>query len=133
MKVSLRRARELVVLMAKEFQPYGATWAELMHKSGLKPTAYKRAFNFATERNWFVGGGRRGELYYLNPDGSWRAALGPTYVKGPSESNLPPELGLSGPNADPIQTLDPNSKIDSVVALASEAIRYVDQKKRSEG
>ena len=33
------------------------------------------------------------------------------------------------PNVDPTRTLDPNSKIDSVVALASEAIRYVDQKK----
>jgi hypothetical protein len=28
--MSLRRARELVVLMVREFQPYGATWAELM-------------------------------------------------------------------------------------------------------
>ena len=42
------RARELVVLMAKEFQPYGATWAELMHKSGLKPTAYKRALEITS-------------------------------------------------------------------------------------
>jgi hypothetical protein len=117
------------MLMAKEFQPYGATWAELKNKNGLKPTAYKRAFNFATDRKWFVGGGKRGELYYLNPDGSWRAALGPKYVVDPTESNLHPEVGPSGPDADPIQTLDPNSKIDSIVALASEAIRYVDQKK----
>jgi hypothetical protein len=51
------------------------------------------------------------------------------YVVDPTESNLHPEVGPSGPNADPIQTLDPNSKIDSIVALASEAIRYVDQKK----
>jgi len=116
--MGLRRARELVVLMAKEFQPYGATWAELMHKSGSKPTSYKRAFNWAVDRKWFVGGGKRGELYYLNPDGCWRAALGPAQ---------------SGPNADPIRTLDPHSNIDSVVALASEAIRYADQKKRSEG
>jgi len=95
-------------------------------------TAYKRAFNFATERKWFVGGGKRGEPYYLNPDGCWRAALGPAYrTADPVESNLHPEIGSSGPDVDQIGTLDPNSKIDRIVALASEAIRYVDQKKRS--
>ena len=129
--------------MVKEFPPYGATWAELKKKSGLKPTAYKRAFNWATERKWLVGGGKRGELYYLNPDGSWRAALGPAYRPvdhaesnlsvGPIESTLPPEIGSSGPNVDPIQTLDPNSEIDSIVALASGAIQHVDQKKQNKG
>ena len=134
--MGLRRARELVVLMVREFQPYGATWAELMHKSGLKPTAYKRAFNFATERKWFVGGGGQGKPYYLNPDGSWRAALGPAYAgadKGmnvdPVGTNLQSETWPSGPSSVVVQTLDPNSKIDRIVALASDAIRYVDQKK----
>jgi hypothetical protein len=117
--MGLRRARELVVLMAKEFQPYGATWAELMHKSGSKPTSYKRAFNWAMGKKWFVGGGKQGAAYYLNPDGCWRAAPGPA---------------SSGPSSDPVRTLDSNSsKIDSIVVLASEAIRYADQKKRSEG
>jgi hypothetical protein len=77
MEMALRTARQLVVLMAKEFQ-YGATWGELHKKSGLKPTAYKRAFNFATERKWLVGGGKQGVPYYLNPDGCWRAALDPS-------------------------------------------------------
>ena len=45
------------------------------------------------------------------------------------KSNSHPELRSSEPNVDPIRTLDPNSKIDRIVALASEAIRYVDQKK----
>jgi hypothetical protein len=130
MEMSLRRARELVVLMVKEFQPYGATWSELHKKSGLKPTAYKRAFNFATDRKWFVGGGKRGELYCLNPDGSWRAALGPAYAGGADRinnataSSLQPAIGSNGPNADPIQALDPNSRI---VALASEAIRHANK------
>jgi hypothetical protein len=123
--------------MVKEFQPYGATWAELMHKSGSKPTSYKRAFNLAITRKWFVGGGKRGELYYLNPDGCWRAALGPVpacrSADAAVKSNSHSELRSSEPNVDPIRTLDPNSKIDRIVALASEAIRYVDQKKRSEG
>ena len=123
--MGLRRARELVVLMAKEFQPYGATWAELMHKSGLKPTAYKRAFNFAMERRWFVGGGGQGKPYYLNPDGCWRSALGPTQeplysrVAGPG---LQPETWSSGPSSDVVQTLEPDSKIDRISALASESI-----------
>ena len=126
--MGLRRARELVVLMAKEFQPYGATWAELQKKSGLKPTAYKRAFNFATDRKWFVGGGKRGEPYYLNPDGCWRAALGPAFrPTDATEPNSHPEIRSGGPDADLIQTLDPNSRIDSVVALASEAIRHANE------
>jgi hypothetical protein len=133
MKMGLQRARELVVLMAREFQPYGATWAELKNKSGLKPTTYKRAFNWATDRKWFVGGGKRGELYCLNPDGSWRAALGPVPAYRTAdavvESHSHPDVRSSGPDADRIRTLDPNSEIDSIVALASEAIRYVDQKK----
>ena len=133
--MGLRRARELVVLMAKEFQPYGATWAELMHKSGSKPTSYKRAFNFAMERKWFVGGGKRGELYYLNPDGCWRAALGPVPARrsadAAAKSDSHPELRAGEPDVDLIRTLDPDSNIDSVVALASDAIRYVDQKKRN--
>jgi hypothetical protein len=127
MEMALRTARQLVVLMVQEFQPYGATWAELRKKSGLKPTAYKRAFNFATERKWLVGGGGRGELYCLNPDGCWRAALGPVFLAASVEPNLHPEIGSSGPNADPIQTLDPNSKIDDVVAVASEAIQHANK------
>ena len=94
--MGLRRARELVVLMAKEFQPYGATWAELMHKSGSKPTSYTAVASV--------------------------------------KSNFHTETGALGLSSDPVRTLDSSSSnIDSVVALASEAIRYVDQKKRSEG
>ena len=123
-EMALRRARQLVVLMAKEFQPYGATWAELKNKSGIPPTSYKRAFNRATEMKWFVGGGKQGAAYNLNPDGCWRAALFP----GPIGPEFNPETETNGPNADPVRTLD---KADSHLALMSEAIQYVDQKKRS--
>ena len=109
--MGLRRARELVALMAREFQPYGATWAELKRKSGIPPTSYKRAFNFATERKWFVGGGKQGAAYNLNPDGCWRAALGPAQ---------------SGPSSDPVRTL---GEVDSRLTTMSEAIQHVDQKK----
>ena len=132
--MGLRRARQLVVLMAKEFQPYGATWSELRDKSGLKPTAYKVAFNYTRDRKWLIGGGGEGKPYYLNPDGCWNAALGPAYAGvnnsvSPAGSGLQTEIWSCRPSSDPIQTLDPNSKIDRIVALASEAIRYVDQKK----
>jgi hypothetical protein len=92
------------------------------HKSGLKPTAYKRAFNFATEREWFLGGGGQGKPYYLNPNGSWRTALGPGFLTGPNDSNLHPETGSTGPGSDVVQT-----KIDGTVALASEAIRHANK------
>jgi hypothetical protein len=116
--------------MAKEFQPYGATWAELMHKSGSKPTSYKRAFNFAIDRKWFVGGGKQGAPYNLNPDGSWKAALGVDRSMVSVKSGVRAETETDGPSSDPVRALDlSSSKIDSAVALASEAIRYADQKK----
>jgi len=132
--MGLRRARELVVLMAKEFQPYGATWAELKHKSGSKPTSYKRAFNLAIARKWFVGGGKQGAPYNLNPDGSWKAALGVDTAVASAKSNFHTETETDGPSSDLVRTSDSSSSnIDSVVALTSEAIRYADQKKRSDG
>jgi carboxypeptidase Taq len=45
------------------------------------------------------------------------------------KSNAHSDVRSGGPDVDPIRTLDPHSNIDSVVALASEAIRYADQKK----
>jgi len=49
--------------------------------------------------------------------------------RAPVGSNHRPEIRPDEPNADPNRTLGPNSKTDSIVALASDAIRYVDQKK----
>ena len=117
--------------MAREFQPYGATWAELKNKSGMARTTFKRGFDFAKARKWFVGGGGQNKPFFLNPDGCWRAALEPPRGRsiGSVKSNLYPETRDSEPALNPVRASDPNSKIDSIVALASEAIRYVDQKK----
>jgi len=65
-------ARELVELMVKEFQPSsfrpsGATWAELMRKSGMKETTYQRALDWCTDHERFVGGGGRNLRDDLNP------------------------------------------------------------------
>ena len=129
--MGLRTARKLTVLMVAEFQPYGATWAELKKKSGMTRPSFKRAFNRAKEMKWFIGGGGQGKPYYLNPDGCWRAALEPPRGRsiGSVKSNLYPETRDSEPALNPVRASGPNSKIDSIVALASEAIRYVDQKK----
>ena len=121
--MGLRGARQLVVLMATEFQSYGATWGELRDKSGLKPTSYKRAFNWATGMKWLVGGGRQGKAYHLNPDGCWRAALSPATHVGPS---FDPETETNGPSSDLVRTL---GKVDGHLATISEAIQHVDQKK----
>jgi len=130
--MGLRTARKLTVLMVAEFQPYGATWAELKKKSGMTRPSYKRAFNRAKEMKWFVGGGGQGKPYYLNPDGCWRAALEPAGSSVSSvKSNLHPEARDSEPGLNPVRASDATSKVDRIVALASEAIRYVDQKKRN--
>jgi hypothetical protein len=111
--------------MAREFQPYGATWAELKNKSGMARTTFKRGFNWATDSKWFVGGGGQNKPFFLNPDGSWRRALDPDGV-GP---NLDPETVMSGPGSVPAWT--GNEKVDSHLATIGEAIQHVDQKKRS--
>ena len=124
--VSQDHANELVGLMVKEFQPGafrlgGATWAELMRKSGMKESTYQRALDWCIDHEWFVGGGGRNLKYDLNPDGSWRRALNPDRV-GPS---LAPETVTGGPSSVPAWTGD--SKIDRIIALASEAIQHANK------
>ena len=123
----MRTARKLAALMVKEFQPYGATWAELKNKSGMARATYKRAFNWATKQKWFVGGGKQGAPYYLNPDGCWRAALlGPSHdVRDELRSD--PMAGTAELGSAPVRALDP--KIDRHLALISEAIYDIDGKK----
>ena len=92
----------------------------------------RRAFNWATERKWFVGGGKQGAPYYLNSNGCWRAALEPDRGGrlGIVGHSFDPEAGSGGRSSDLAQIMDPDSKIDSSLALISEAIQHVDQKKR---
>ena len=106
----MRTARKLAALMVREFQPYGATWAELKNKSGMAPTTYKRAFKWATERKWFVGGGKQGAAYYLNRDGCWRAAL-------PVQDTLGQDMSVGLVNAGLTLKLGPVSLVDLVRSL----------------
>jgi hypothetical protein len=116
--------------MAKEFQPYGATYSELQKKSGLKRTAYQRALNFARDRKWLVGGGKQGAPYYLNPDGCWRAAMDASRLSvncggdsvAPVRPSMHPETGPSGSGSGAVEI-----KIDAIVALTSNAILHVDK------
>jgi len=69
--------------------------------------------------------GRQKRQPILNADGTWKEAA----QIGPAEP-IPNQVQANGSN-------ESSSKIDSIVALTSEAIRYdhqkVDQKKQSEG
>src|SRR6516164_10488143 len=78
--ISQDHARRLVELMVKEFQPSsfrpgGATWAQLMKKSGMKESTFQRALDWCTDHEWFVGGGGRNLKYDLNPNGKWKEAF----------------------------------------------------------
>jgi|SRR6516162_8705213 hypothetical protein len=127
--ISQDHARRLVELMVKEFQPSsfrpgGATWAELMKKSGMKETTYQRALDWCTDHEWFVGGGGRNLRYDLNPNGKWKAGFQSSRSLSPSaeatEVKKSPSVvaswGLAGGDSN-----------DSIVALASEAIRHANK------
>jgi hypothetical protein len=79
-----QHARQLVRIMAKHF-PDGATSSQLQKQSGMTESTFGRARKYAVEDvKWIVGGGARGKLYNLNPDGSWQRL--------PSPLPLPPPL-----------------------------------------
>ena len=124
--ISQDHARRLVELMVKEFQPSsfrpgGATWAELMKKSGMKETTYQRALDWCTDHEWFVGGGGRDFRYDLNPDGKWKAAF-----RSPSPDAEAMEVKKS-PSVKASWGLAEGDSNDSIVALASEAIRHANK------
>jgi len=123
--ISRDHAKELVELMVKQFQPgEGAAWAELMKRSGMKESTYQRALDWCTEHEWLVGGGGRNLKYHLNPDGKWREALQPSF-----HTDLKAMEAKESPSSEASWGSGEGSKVDSIVALASDAIRYVDQKK----
>jgi hypothetical protein len=122
--VSQDHANELVGLMVKEFQPGafrlgGATWAELMRKSGMKESTYQRALDWCIDHEWFVGGGGRNLKYDLNPDGKWQEAF-----RSPSPDAEAAEVKKS-PSVEGSRGLD-----EGDLALISEALQHIDQKKR---
>jgi hypothetical protein len=127
--ISQDHARKLVELMVKEFQPSsfrpgGATWAELMRKSGMKESTYQRALDWCIDHEWLVGGGGRNLRYDLNPNGKWKAAFqssrslspGAEAMKVKKSPSVEVNWGLSGGDSN-----------DSIVALASEAIRHANK------
>src|SRR6516165_6878596 len=127
--ISQDYARGLVELMVKEFQPTsfrlgGATWAELMKKSGMKETTYQRALDWCIDHEWFVGGGGRNLKYDLNPNGKWKAAF-------QSSRSLSPDAEATevkkSPSVEVTWGLAEGNSNDSIVALASEAIRHANE------
>jgi len=85
-----RHARQLVQIMlglpdAEATNGQLKTAWEAQPKSS--PSTFNRALNCAAkEKKWFVGGGARNAKYTLNPDESWKAAIGGEHNQQPSAS-----------------------------------------------
>ena len=123
--ISQDHARGLVELVFKEFQPRGATWAQLMKKSGMKETTYQRALDWCTDHEWLVGGGGRNLKYNLNPDGKWKEAFRSSIreeMKAMEAKKSPSSKASWGLGSG-------DDKVDRHLALISEAIHDVDEKK----
>jgi hypothetical protein len=122
-------ARELVELMVKEFQagafrPGGATWGQLMKSSGMKESTYQRALDWCTEHEWFVGGGGRNLRYNLNPNGKWKAAFQSSRSLSPGAEAMEAK---KSPSVEVNWGLAGGDSNDSIVVLASEAIRHANK------
>jgi len=138
----VRHARRIVKVMNQYFAVHGATTEVLRRRfeeeTKLKKQTFCNALYCAKAKEWIVGTGQQGVPNILNPNGCWMEALRePVPVYQPSnhpDSRI--ELDQSGcvsPNqtgVGQLWTSEGNDEIDSIVALASEAIRHVDQKKR---
>jgi hypothetical protein len=83
-----QHARELLEIVIKHFAYDGATSTQLRKQSGMKESTFYRALDRATEAKWLIGGGGRGSRYCLNPDGTWKTAVG----GDASDVNLLPSL-----------------------------------------
>jgi hypothetical protein len=65
-------ARKVTEIMVRYFRATGATWTALRDASGLSESTYLRGLTWAIARKWIVGGGAKGQRYYLNPEeGNW--------------------------------------------------------------
>jgi hypothetical protein len=119
-------ARELVRVMARHF-PYGTTSGKLKEQfgkdTGLKKQTYYNALEIAKAKQRIVGGGgKKGQRYCLNPNGCWQEAL-VEFSVGRTERVGPTSNQSIGPITEQCWT-------DSHLALMSEALQHIDQKKR---
>ena len=120
-------ARELVKVMAQHF-PYGTTSGKLKEQfkkdTGLKKQTYYNALEVAKAKQWIVGGGgKKGQRYSLNPNGCWQEILQQVFPIGGTEQVGSTSNQSTGPITERHWT-------DSHLALMSEALQHIDQKKR---
>ena len=120
-------AKELVKVMAQHF-PYGATSGKLKEQfkqhTGLKKQTYYNALEIAKVKQWIVGGGgKKGQRYSLNPNGRWQEALRDYSVSVGGTEQVGP---ISNQSIGPIPE---RHWTDSHLALMSEALQHIDQKK----
>jgi hypothetical protein len=72
-------------------------------------------------KQWIVGGGGKGRRYSLNPNGCWKEALQDYSISAIEQAG-----SISNQSAGPIME---QCWTDSHLALISEAIQDIDQKK----
>ena len=119
-------ARELVKVMAQHF-PYGTTSGKLKEQykkdTGLKKQTYYNALEIAKVKQWIMGGGgKKGQRYCLNPNGCWQEVMRSVSISGTEQVGP-----ISNQSIGPIPE---RHWTDSHLALMSEALQHIDQKKR---
>jgi hypothetical protein len=115
-----QHARELVQIMVQHF-PQGATFTELLDKSQMSKTTFRRALGYAKDKDWFVGGGRD-QQYNLNPIGTWErpepdSGPGQGFYK-PLAPLAPTKSGATGPNWPQLGPLAPSASCENDDATA---------------
>jgi hypothetical protein len=86
-------ARELVRIVMQWPEDGGKpTYTRLLKRSGMEESAFERARKEAVNKEWLIGGGKKG--YRLNENECWKEALAqrPSPSKSPSESPSPSPL-----------------------------------------
>ena len=139
----MRHARRLVKVMNQYFAVHGATTGVLRkqfeQETKLKKQTFCNALVCAKAKEWIVGTSQQGVPNILNPNGCWREALRepvhPAYQQSnhSNSRNGSDQTGCASPNqtgVGQLWTSEGNDAVDRIVALASEAIRYVDENKR---
>jgi len=138
----VRHARRIVEVMNQYFAVHGATTEVLRRRfeeeTKLKKQTFCNALYCAKAKEWIVGLGQQGVPNILNPNGCWREALRepvhPAYQHRSNNLNGAAELDRSNctsPNqtgVGQLWTSEGIDEVDSIVALASAAIRHVDRK-----
>ena len=136
----VRHARRIVKLMSQYFAAHGATTEVLRRRfqeeTKLKKQTFCNALVCAKAKEWIVGLGQQGVPNILNPNGCWMEALRepvhPAYQHRSNTLNGAAELDESNfvsPNPTTVGPLWNNEDNNEDLALISEALQHIDQKK----